>query len=144
MTTKHRFQRFSFAAGFCLLTAAALSAQGPPQTGNQEQNIDAYVDLLRQDVRTQKVAIIGQMMQFTPEEASKFWPIYSDYATELTELGNRRFEVIKDYADNYGSLSDAKADELISKALDLKDQKNAVLRKYYQKVRDAFSAKLAA
>ena len=139
-----RSHLLALATGLSLFGAGALYAQSPPQTGNQEQNIDAYVDLLRQDVNSQKVAIISQMMQFTPEEASAFWPIYSAYSKELTQLGNERLGVVKDYAANYGALTDEKADELILKALDLKLRRATLLRNYYQKVREAFSAKLAA
>ena len=58
--------------------------------------------------------------------------------------GDQRLGVIKDYADNYGALTDQKANELILKALDLRLERNGLLRKYYERVRDAFSAKMAA
>ena len=121
-----------------------LPAQGPPQTGNQEQNIQAYVDLLRTDVTSQKVAIISQMMQFTPEEASVFWPVYSEYDKELAQLGDRRVALIKDYADHYGAMTDEKADELVAAALDLRTRRVELLKRFHKRLRDVLSGKGAA
>ena len=59
-------------------------------------------------------------------------------------MGDERLGVIKDYADNFGALTDQKANELILRSLDLKVQRDTLLKKYYEKVREAFSAKMAA
>ena len=138
-----------------LLTAFALTlaivatttpafAQDPALTAAEEQNIDAYVSLLRQDVDSEKVAIIGHMMHFSPDEASSFWPLYSAYSKELSGLGDQRLALIKDYAANYETMTDAKADELINRALDLQQQRTALKRKHYDAIKAVMGSKLAA
>jgi hypothetical protein len=37
---------------------------------------DAYINLLRSDVKTRKLTVIAHVMQFTNEESQVFWPIY--------------------------------------------------------------------
>lgn len=116
------------------------------QTGpeNREQNLDTYADLLRQDVRTQKVAILSQMLNLSPDQAARFWPVYAEYDKELISLATERMAAIKDYAANYGNLSDAKASELARKALDLEFRRNALKKKYFDRFEKVLSGKSAA
>ena len=121
-----------------------LYAQGSPQTGAQEQNVQTYVNLLRQDVKSQKVAIISQMMQFTPEQAAVFWPVYTEYDRELTKLGDEKLALIRDYAEHYDRITDQKADELVHRALDLEAGRTTLKRNYYKRFQDVMSARAAA
>ena len=41
-------------------------------------NLGAYVELLRSDVRSQKIAILTQLMELTEAEDKAFWPLYRD------------------------------------------------------------------
>ena len=121
-----------------------LLAQEMLPSTNQDQNIDAYVTLLRQDTQSQAVAIIGQMMQFTPEQASVFWPVYAEYARELQQIGDIRVANIKDYAEHYGSVTDQKAEELIAKSLEFQTKRLELKRQYFPRFAQALSPKLAA
>ena len=80
---------------------------------------ESDIALLRQDVQTQKMEIITKAMNFTDAEASGFWPVYRDYANEQQKLGDKKYQLIKDYAQNYDQMSDAKAAELTGKMLEL-------------------------
>jgi hypothetical protein len=127
--------------------AAPAAAQGTnPSAGNdtRETNIHAYVELLRSDLRSQKVAIITDIMQFSEDEDAKFWPVYREYETELSAVNDDRIALIKEYAEAYGNITDAIADRLARGALDLEARRNAVKAKYYEKFKTALSAKTAA
>jgi hypothetical protein len=110
----------------------------------KEANLRAYVELLRSDLRTQKVAIITEMMEFTEAEDAAFWPIYREYELEMSKLGDERIALIDKYAKAYSQMSDATADELAIKALDLEARRQAVKRKYYERFKQALSARTAA
>ena len=125
-------------------TAPAARAQDAVATGVQEQNIDTYIALLRADVGAQKVAVIGQMMQFTPEGAAVFWPLYGAYAKELGALGDERVSLIRDYADNHSSLSDQKADDIVYRALELEGKRTALKRKHYDLIKAELGSTTAA
>lgn len=127
-----------------LLTVPIVWCQNPPQTQDQEANLQEYISLLRQNVRTQKVNIMGQMMQLTPEQASKFWPIYNEYDRELTKLNDERLASIKKWAQNENNITDAFAGELANKALDLESRRTSLKKKYVSQISDALSPKLAA
>ena len=105
---------------------------------------EAYIELLRSDVKTKKVAIITEVMQFTNEEANAFWPVYREYEFELTKIGDGRLELIKDYAQNYETMTDEKAKELIQKALKLEGRRTKLKRKYFRKFDKVLPSKTVA
>ncbi len=111
---------------------------------NRDANIQAYVDLLRSNLREQKVQVLSQIMAFSPADASKFWPVYTEYDTELTKLKDRRVEFVKEYVDNYGILTDEQADEMVYGLLDILVERTGLLRKYYDRVKGALDPVTAA
>jgi hypothetical protein len=111
---------------------------------NEQKNVQAYIDLLRSDVRQQKAEIMGAIMLLSAQDAAKFWPIYSEYDTQLTMLNDKRIQTIKDYAQNYGQMTDAKADELIQQSIAYQKQRAELLAQTYDKVKQALGAVTAA
>ena len=110
----------------------------------RDANLRAYVQLLRSDLRTEKVAIITEVMTFTEEEDAKFWPIYREYETKLANLNDERLRGIKEYADNFDKVTDELADRLVRGALGLEERRNALKLDVYNKLKTALSAKTAA
>ena len=106
---------FSLILASCFDFASSATAK----SDDEESNIQSYIDLIRADVKSEKVQIIAAMMQFTPDEAATFWPIYKSYDADLTKLGDQKLALIKEYADNYDSMTDEKADELVQKSFAL-------------------------
>ena len=104
---------------------------------------DDFIELLRQDLKTQKVAIITEAMNFTEEESNTFWPVYRKYDFESSKLGDERLAIIKDYADNYDKMTDEKAKELMDRNIKLQEQRLKLSKKFYkefQKVLPAIKA----
>jgi hypothetical protein len=133
--------------------ASIARAQSPPAStqkstdSTQEStdlNLRAYVELLRSDVRTQKVAIITQMMEFTEAEDAAFWPIYREYELEMSKLNDERVALIEEYARTYSQMTDSVADKLATKVLELESRRQALKAKYYERFKQAMSAKTAA
>ena len=120
------------------------TSQAKPGAQPEEQNIQEYVALLRKDVRSQKSAVMSQMMQLDPDEAAKFWPIYRDYDAELTKLNDQRVANISEYSRSYTNLTDAKADELVQKAMAYQKQRAELLGQYYDKMKQALGGVTAA
>ncbi len=95
------------------------------------QNVDDFIQLLKSDVQSQKIAIITQVMNFTDEQSEVFWPIYNEFSNELLKLSDKRISNIKDFAANYDSLTDKKADQLINNAFDFQSDRLSLNKKYY-------------
>jgi len=131
-------------------TARAQTAQSgtvsqPKGTDPQSTtlNLAAYAELLRSDVRAQKVAILTELMELSESENTAFWPIYREYDTEMAKLGDERVALIEEYARAYDQMTDAIADRLATKALDLEARRQAVKAKYFDRVKTALSPKTA-
>jgi hypothetical protein len=115
-----------------------------PELEKQEQNIQAYIDLLRHDIRQQKAEMMGAVMVLSAQDATKFWPIYSEYDAQLTKLNDQRVENIKEYARSYEQMTDEKADGLIQKSLTYQKQRAELLAQTYDRIKQALGAVTAA
>ena len=93
----------------------------------------SYLEYLRTDLRVQKREIIAETMELTVEQAETFWPIYTEYETELNKISGERLELVKDYADNYYNLTNEIADRLAGKKHELDIKRTNLLWKYYNK-----------
>jgi hypothetical protein len=122
--------------------SAQQAAVTPVET--KDTNLRAYVELLRSDVRAQKVAFITELMEFTDAEDKAFWPIYREYDVELSTINDERVSGIEEYARSYDNVTDALADKLATKALQLESRRTALKEKYYTRLKSALSPKTAA
>ena len=129
-----------------VIATGTMSAQQTAVTPAEttDVNLRAYVELLRADVRAQKVAFITELMEFTDAEDKAFWPIYREYDVELSKINDERVTGIEEYARNYEKVSDALADKLATKALELESRRTALKEKYYGRFKSALSPKTAA
>ena len=93
----------------------------------------SYLEYLRGDLPEQKREIIAETMELTIEQAEIFWPIYTEYESELNELSGERLKVIKDYAENYYNLTNEIAARLANKIHELDSKRASLLWKYYNK-----------
>jgi hypothetical protein len=135
----------SLAVTLALVLAAggAARAQSPAPQADTSLNLSAYAELLRADLRTQKVAILTEVMGFTEAEDAAFWPIYRDYDVEMSKLGDERLAMIRDYASRFSSLTEADATTLATRALDLENRRHAAKAKCYERVKGALSPRTA-
>ena len=116
----------------------------PSVEETEKKNIQAYIDLIRSNVRQEKAQILGAVMVLDAAEAAKFWPIYSEFDAELSKLNNLRSDNIQEYARTYTEMTDDKADELIKRALSYQQQRSELLGKYYERVKQELRAITAA
>ena len=123
--------------------AGAGAGQSPAEREGKSLNLAAYAELLRSDVRAQKVAILTEVMGFTEQEDAAFWPIYREYDLEMSKLGDERLALIREYAAGYSTLTDDLATTLATKAMDLGSRRTAALNKCYEKVKGALSPRTA-
>jgi hypothetical protein len=74
--------------------------------------------------------VIAANMPLTDTEATKFWPLYDRYIAETVKVNDGRYALMKEYAQNYQSMTDAQADSFIKSWLAF-DTDNAQLRLKY-------------
>ena len=119
-----------------LLTLALTSTS----TSAQED----LLELMRADLRADKVAILTDAMALREAEGDAFWPIYRDYDNELSRVVDRRIALLKSYADAYPEVSEEKAAEIAATWFKIQEDTTKLLKKYHRKVENAVSAGIAA
>lgn len=111
-------------------------------TAVAQDSLDQWIKMLKEDLRAQKKEVVTQEMKtFTPEEAKRFWPIYDAYNAELEKFVDARLAVIKAYIDDYDTLTDAQATELLNRRFNIKKQREALDEKYRKQFETALSPK---
>ena len=119
-----------------LLVATPSSAQSPTP--------EAYLELLRSDVRSSKVEILTEALALSEPQGEAFWPIYREYGTELAKLGDRRIAMIKAFAETYGSTTDEQATLFAKDWFALQSDRLKLRKNYFNKVSKAVSPLVAA
>jgi hypothetical protein len=111
-------------------------------TAVAQDGLDQWIKMLKEDLRAQKKEVVTQEMKtFTPEEAKRFWPIYDAYNAELEKFVDARLAVIKAYIDDYDTLTDAQATELLNRRFNIQKQRAALDEKYRKQFETALSPK---
>jgi hypothetical protein len=125
-------RRIAMIVSVVLLSQGFLFSQNssPQATSQGQGSLDQDIDLLRKDVRSQKKQMVAANMNLTDQEAEKFWPVYDQYTAELVKINDAKYGAIKQYAQNYNTLTDDQAEALTKQVL-VVDQSVAELRQRY-------------
>jgi hypothetical protein len=115
----------------CVAVSLTLSIAARAQAADQDDT-NSEIEALRADLRANKVEIIKDNMQFSEKESAVFWPIYNKYEADLAKLNDERVQLIKSYADKYGSMTDADAKTLADKSFDLQLRLVDLRKKYFK------------
>ena len=105
---------------------------------------DADIQLLRSDVQADKNQIIAHTMQFTDSESTLFWPVYRDYSRHQQAIGDERVQLIKDYAQHYDTIDDAKAKNMTQTFLNIEAKVVNLRQQYWPRFEKALGARRAA
>ena len=76
-------------------------------------SVDAYIEALKSDLRTHTRKIVEVNMHLTEKEAALFWPLYDRYDYDIGKLNYERASIYNFYVDNYRTLSDEQAKDLV-------------------------------
>ena len=121
MITRKTLLTLLVVVGTFLLVPHDLNAQESSANSISETDIQ----LLRKDLRSMKKQLVATSLQLSDDIAKKFWPVYDQYTQDTIRLNDNRYSLIKDYAANYGSMTDAQAQSFTAHWIDVD---NAFLR----------------
>jgi len=105
-------------AAFCPKAPAQAASSSVEGSKSPQGVSDQDIALMRQDIRSEKKQLIAANLSLTDTEATKFWPLYDQYTAELTKVNDAKYQLIKEYASNWGSVTDAQAANLIKRSLE--------------------------
>ena len=127
-----------------LALACAFSIPTVAQTADKYAEYDKNLALLRKDIRAGKKELIALNLPLTPTEATKFWPVYEEYANEVSKIYDARWALLKDYASNLNSMTDPAAASISKRSLDSDAAMTTLRQKYAPIVGKVLTGKKAA
>lgn len=128
------------ALGLAVWTSGWVAAQQPtapaqqpgtssPQESEQE-DLTSDLALTRASIQLRRQAIVTAVMDLSPKEAEAFWPLYREYRLEMAKVGDRVSNLLVQYSNQYDSLTDAQAKNIMKEWLSVEKAKNGVKSKY--------------
>ena len=93
----------------------------------------SYIEILKSDINTQRRALITAAMDFSEEEAQKFWPIYKEYELEYDKLMDKEIELIKSYAESYENMGEEVANQIAKQSFAIEKEQLSLSEKYFKK-----------
>jgi hypothetical protein len=90
----------------------------------------ADLENLRTELRSSKKQLTAATLKLTDAEATKFWPVYDQYAAEVAGVRNSQATLVAEYANTYGKYNDKSATDFITRWLDLDARTTALRSKY--------------
>lgn len=108
------------------------------------QSFDDYLEVAREVLKTEKKAIVAEAMQLSDAESGSFWELYNEYNAELYKVHTDRVNIIKEFAANYDSMTDEKADALWNGTMEYQTKLLSLNKTYYKKFKKILPAGKAA
>lgn len=82
--------------------------------GSFAQDANDYLEISRDVLKTEKKAMIAEVMQLTESESPAFWPLYNEFDQKKYDLNTQYLNLIREFADNYGNMSGEVATNLMN------------------------------
>ena len=115
---------------YIFIIAALFMASFAYTQSNKEE-----VDLMQAAFGMDKKAVVADFVKPSASQKDAFWKLYDEYETQRKELGKQRIELLKQYADQYQTMTGQQADAWTLKVIDLQKKTDNLIATYYTKVK---------
>ena len=110
----------------------------------QDANIDSDIEILRANIRADKLQLVTDEMQLSDDEAKTFWPIYREYDADLTKLNDQKVDLLKEYANSYDKLTSQQVQSLARRNFELQKARVDLRQHYFTQIAHSVSPQTAA
>lgn len=107
------------------------------------QNVDDAVELGRSVIESGRQAIAAASLELSNAETAEFWPVYREYQSAIARVNDRFVDLVKDYAEGYGSMTDQQAKSTAYDYFAIEKDRLSVRKKYFKKFRKIVGEKKA-
>jgi hypothetical protein len=102
------------------------------------------VVLTRDELQLQRKKIVSANLELSESEAAAFWPVYSEWAADQRKVNDRLIEVLDAFVKEYGTLTDARAKDLLEDSLSVREARDELRRRYVKRFSKVLSGKQLA
>jgi len=116
-----------------LLAALAFVTFAFAQSNKEE------VDLFQAAAGMQKKEAVAAFVHPSDAQKDAFWKLYDEYESARKINGQKRIQLLDQYAKQYNTMTDAQADVWASDVMKLQKSTDALMVDYYKKIKKATS-----
>jgi hypothetical protein len=116
---------------YLIITALFMASIANAQSNKEE------VDLMQAAFGMDKKDAVAEFVKPSETQKAAFWKLYDEYETQRKDLGKQRIELLKQYAEQYKTMTNEQADAWTKKVMDLQKKTDNLITNYYGKVRTA-------
>jgi hypothetical protein len=118
----------------------------PPSAAydDSESGADQNIQLLTQELKSQKKQMVAANMDLTDSEAEKFWPVYDRYAADSAKIYDTRLTLVEDYFANYKTMNGDEAETYIRRRAAVEEDVMQLRLKYVPEFRKVLSGRQTA
>lgn len=104
----------------------------------------ADYELVKDNFKLEKKALVAKALQLTPEQEAAFWPLYNAYEDERTKITQRSWDLLEQYANKYATLTDEESEKMIGTSISVNQDILKLRDKYLKTVSKKVSPRVAA
>lgn len=82
----------------------------------------------------EKVQVVTNLVKLDQEHQQAFFDIYDEYENTRREQGLHRFELIHHYMEDYSYYNEENVGAMVKESMRLRDERDKLIRNYYQKI----------
>ena len=116
-----------------LISIPGLLLNAQDKTGRNRENQEKF--------RSMKIAFFTERLEFTPEEAEKFWPIYNEFEKKKASLRGEHRKLIKSYGLEAETMTDERAKEMIDQHIEIQKKETQLAVGFYAQIQKVLPAK---
>jgi hypothetical protein len=103
---------------------------------------EGEVEFFQSAYGMEKKLVVSEFLQINPTDP--FWGIYDEYEEKRKGLGQKRFDLLNKYVENYSTLENDDYDEIVLQMISLRKSTDKLIDDYYKKVKKSNGSKVAA
>jgi len=83
-----------------------------------------------------KKEIIAQFIEIDADQEANFWLLYDAYEIKRKELGKKKFQLLKNYASEYGEINPENVASLMKQSIPLRKKTDKLIDSYFKKIKN--------
>lgn len=103
------------------------------------QQANDYMEVTRAALKTEKKAMIAEVMSLTQEESEPFWALYNEFQGKLYTANTKYLNIINEFAENFDKMSGEKANDLMKRLFAYDTEIIKLKKSYFKKFQKVLS-----
>ncbi len=112
-------------------------------TTGYSQTYQDDLELIQSLYGMEKKEVIDEFVELSPDQEGAFWELYAEYETKRKDLGKKKYAVLWNYVNDYGTIRAEDAERIMDEILPLRIESDKLIRNYYKKVKSKTDAIVA-